>query len=66
MNLRTWTVRLSHPEMTSEALARALREGEPPVFARVSDDGVILDVRTLLPGESSKLAAAVNKRAMHA
>jgi L-seryl-tRNA(Ser) seleniumtransferase len=42
-----------------EALAAALREAEVPVIARVADGRVLLDARTLLPGDESVLEAAV-------
>jgi L-seryl-tRNA(Ser) seleniumtransferase len=43
--------------------AAALRGGEPPVFARVKDDAVLLDPRTLLEGEDREVAAAVGRAA---
>jgi L-seryl-tRNA(Ser) seleniumtransferase len=43
----------------AEALAAALRGAEVPVIARVADGRVLLDVRTLLPGDESTLEAAV-------
>jgi L-seryl-tRNA(Ser) seleniumtransferase len=43
----------------AEALATALRAAEVPVIARVADGRVLLDVRTLLPGDESALEAAV-------
>jgi L-seryl-tRNA(Ser) seleniumtransferase len=43
---------------TAEALARALRSGEPPVVARVSDGRVLLDPRTLAPEELKPAASA--------
>jgi len=42
-----------------EALARALRLGEPAVLARVARGAVRLDPRTLLPGEEDALVSAV-------
>ena len=43
--------------------AAALRAGEAPVFARVKDDAVLLDPRTLLDGEDREVAAAVGRAA---
>ncbi|MDQ6918637.1 MAG: L-seryl-tRNA(Sec) selenium transferase [Candidatus Dormibacteraeota bacterium] len=40
-------------------LLRALREGEPPVLARISADRCCLDPRTVLPGEDEQLFDAV-------
>lgn len=44
-----------------EALARALRAGEPPVFARIQDGRLWLDPRTLLPGEETELCQAFER-----
>ena len=38
---------------------RRLRMGAPPVVARVARDALILDPRTVLPGQAAPLAAAV-------
>jgi L-seryl-tRNA(Ser) seleniumtransferase len=40
-------------------LLRALREGEPPVLARISADRCCLDPRTVLEGEDERLFDAV-------
>ena len=42
-------------------LARYLRENAPPVVARVARDALILDPRTLLPGERATLVDAVER-----
>jgi len=41
-----------------ETIAR-LRQMDPPVIARIIDDRVVLDVRTVLPNEEDALVAAV-------
>lgn len=46
------------------ALQRALRRGEPAVFARVDDDVLLLDVRTIRPEEVEAVVEAV-ERAKH-
>ena len=43
----------------AERLAVRLRAGRPPVLARVRDDHLILDVRTVLDGEEDGLARAL-------
>ena len=40
-------------------LAAALRAGDPPVVARIEDDAVVLDPRTVLPDEEEALLGAV-------
>ncbi len=42
-------------------LAARLREGEPPVVARVSRDRLLLDPRTVLPGEDDALLDALRR-----
>ena len=43
----------------ADALAAALRAGDPPVVARIEDGRVLLDPRTLAPDELEPAAAAV-------
>lgn len=42
-----------------ERLAARLRAGDPPVLGRVQADRLVLDARTVLPGEDAELIAAV-------
>ena len=46
-----------------EALARALRHGDPPVIARIHDGRVLLDPRTLTDDEVEPVAARGTARA---
>jgi L-seryl-tRNA(Ser) seleniumtransferase len=48
--LDTWVVRIDAPG-GAERLAQRLRTGAPPVLARIRDDRVVIDVRTLLDGD---------------
>jgi L-seryl-tRNA(Ser) seleniumtransferase len=56
--LDTWVVSL-RSRLGAEACAAALRRSDPPVLARVRDDLVLLDVRTLLAGDETALEQAV-------
>jgi L-seryl-tRNA(Ser) seleniumtransferase len=47
--------------MDAEPLCAALRRGPVPVLARVRDDRVQLDARTLLPGDEDALASALQR-----
>ncbi len=38
---------------------RKLREGDPPVIARIDEDRLVLDLRTVLPGEEEALSKAL-------
>lgn len=44
---------------SSARLLRRLRAQEPPVIARIQDDRVVLDPRTVLPGDEDALLRAV-------
>ena len=43
----------------ADALAGAIRRGDPPVVARVEDGRVLLDPRTMSDAEADQAAAAV-------
>jgi len=47
----TRLIAITSEKMTADELAARLRRREPPVFARIQDDRVLLDPRTLLDGE---------------
>jgi L-seryl-tRNA(Ser) seleniumtransferase len=47
------------PGAGADALARALRRARVPVVGRVADGRVLLDARTLLPGDEADVEAAV-------
>ena len=42
------------------AIERRLRSGEPPVIARIENGRVLLDLRTVLPGEEESLLARLS------
>jgi len=42
-------------------LARRLRRGSPPIVARIEDDTLLLDPRTVLPEEDSLVVAALQR-----
>ncbi len=55
----SYAVALRAKDLSAEALAARLRLSEPPVFARIQKDEVLLDLRTILAGEEAEVAAAV-------
>ncbi len=57
--LPTLCLALSAADGDATALAASLRGQEPPVIARVHDGRVLLDFRTLLPGDLEPLAQAL-------
>jgi len=56
--LHSWVVSV-RPEMGVERFVEALRRSDPPILARVRDEVVRLDVRTLLPGDETAVEHAV-------
>jgi L-seryl-tRNA(Ser) seleniumtransferase len=58
--LPTWLVRL-HPAVKPDAVAERLRLDQPAVIARVTDDRVCLDPRTILPDQVAAAAGAVTR-----
>jgi len=55
----TRCVALAPASMPAAELARRLRLSTPAVFARVRDDRVLLDPRTLGPGDDERIVAAL-------
>jgi L-seryl-tRNA(Ser) seleniumtransferase len=56
-------LRLGAPGVEAGALARRLRAVDTPVFTTVEDGGVLLHLRTILPGEDDLLLAAIRRAA---
>ncbi len=43
-----------------EGVMRRLRQGAPPIVARIEDDRILLDPRTVLPEEEEEMLSALN------
>jgi L-seryl-tRNA(Ser) seleniumtransferase len=52
-------VAVSRPGLSADELAARLRAADPPVIARIEDDRVLLDPRTLADDELTLVARAV-------
>jgi L-seryl-tRNA(Ser) seleniumtransferase len=57
--LPTSAVALAGPGLSAAALERRLRLGRPPIVARIRDDRVLLDARTLLFEDPAEVARLV-------
>ena len=55
--LPTWLVAVDVP--SPDRFAAQLRQSNPPVITRIEDNRLLLDPRTLLPGQEQVLLAAV-------
>ena len=63
LSLPTTLVVVTVAERSASALEAALRTGEPPVVARVADDELLLDLRTVFEEEEATLAEAIEAAA---
>ena len=57
----TWLVTLRRPDASAASIERVLRAGDPPVIARVVNDAVAIDLRTVDPREDDVIAAAIRR-----
>lgn len=57
--LPTRLIRVRPEGVSTAAVERKLRAGEPAVVARVAEDALLLDLRTVFPEQDEALAAAV-------
>ncbi len=57
----TVVVRLSPKGISPDDLAARLRRSDPPIFTRVHEGCVLLDVRTILPGEERLIVPALRR-----
>ncbi|MBI3117755.1 MAG: L-seryl-tRNA(Sec) selenium transferase, partial [Candidatus Hydrogenedentes bacterium] len=55
----SYAVAVSVQGLSADALARQLRQQEPPIIARIHEDNVLLDLRTVLEGEERAVADAL-------
>jgi L-seryl-tRNA(Ser) seleniumtransferase len=58
-SLTTRLIALAHRELSADALLARLRSSDPPVIARVEEGRVLLDLRTVFPGQEPALVAAL-------
>jgi L-seryl-tRNA(Ser) seleniumtransferase len=56
----TALVALAHSRLTASALEATLRHARPPVVARILEDRVVIDLRTVAPEEEAELLAALS------
>jgi L-seryl-tRNA(Ser) seleniumtransferase len=60
-SLPTIAVALQAKDHSAAALERLLRLGRPPIIARIQDDRVLLDARTLLNEDTAEIARIVGE-----
>lgn len=57
--LPTYVIGLSHNKFSEETLARKLRMNNPPIFSRIQNNEVLLDMRTLKDDDIASLIAGI-------
>jgi L-seryl-tRNA(Ser) seleniumtransferase len=57
--LKTWLLAVTSPNLSADRLCYLLRRHEPPIIARIKDDKVLLDMRTLLEDEDKIIIDAL-------
>ena len=60
-SLPTRLIAVADANTSSDALAASLRQQDPPVIARIENDRVVLDLRTVAPDDDLRVAAAVTR-----
>ncbi|MGH9512400.1 MAG: L-seryl-tRNA(Sec) selenium transferase [Terriglobales bacterium] len=48
-------------DLSADELAEHLRKSDPPIISRVADDRVLLDLRTVFPGQDDAIVDAIAK-----
>ncbi len=61
VEVKTALVTVTHASLGPDRLAAALRAGRPAVLARVAEGRLLLDLRTVLPGEEPALLEALDR-----
>jgi L-seryl-tRNA(Ser) seleniumtransferase len=59
VELGSWAVTVAHPERSAAEVGRSLRFARVPVVARVEEDRVLIDVRTISPEDDALLVDVV-------
>ena len=57
--LTSWGIVVSHPEMAVDEIASSLRRAEVPVVTRIEEDRLLIDLRSVAPGDDDLLAATL-------
>ncbi len=57
--LPTAVLRIQHSRLTADELVARLRLGSPRVFGRVHENEVVLDLRSVLPGDDGEIVSAL-------
>jgi L-seryl-tRNA(Ser) seleniumtransferase len=59
--LKTWVVAVASKSASADSILTALRKSRPPVIARISEDRVLIDLRTVAPEEECLVERALSE-----
>jgi L-seryl-tRNA(Ser) seleniumtransferase len=59
ISLRTTLISLSHVTQTAAEIEHRLRRSNPPIIARIAEDKVLIDLRTVFEDEEPQLRQAL-------
>jgi L-seryl-tRNA(Ser) seleniumtransferase len=57
----TYVLAVTFPNLSADELSHRLRQNEPPIIARIKNDEILLDMRTLLDGDEKAIVAALER-----
>jgi len=57
--LPTWLISVTSSLRTSNEIETAFRTRELPIIVRILDDQVVIDLRTVAPGEEGEIETAL-------
>lgn len=57
----SWGITVRPFHLSAAQTAERLRHGEPPVLTRIQEEALVLDLRTVLPGEETELVRVLVK-----
>ncbi len=61
LELDSYVCAISPASLTAEQLAGRLRRTDPPVVGRIHKDRLLLDARTILPGQTEEIVSAMKQ-----
>jgi L-seryl-tRNA(Ser) seleniumtransferase len=59
--VKTWVIAVASKSASAESILTALRKSRPPIIARISEDRVLIDLRTVAPEEESLVERALSE-----
>ncbi|MFH1131276.1 MAG: L-seryl-tRNA(Sec) selenium transferase [Pseudomonadota bacterium] len=57
--LPSWGIAITHPEYSADQIETWLRQGNPPIIARIDQDKLVLDLRTIPKDQDETLGESV-------